>query len=282
MSRVWPSSWLLAVLLPVLVIAVILVADAIEGPKTAFVGVLAVVPMLAAVFGTPVSVLGVGAVTWLSAFVFGLTSSDGNVPAQVVRLVIIVIVSVLAAAVALIRQGREARLAAAELAMAQARQLASLAEIDQLTGIANRRGVERAANEVLQAPERTVALVDVDRLKQVNDQHGHLVGDEYIKAAAMRIKGSVSSTDAVGRWGGDEFLLVLDLPFDRSASVLERMHAAVTAGPVATAGLDLPLSISIGAAPWPAGTAFDDALRKADQALYEAKKAGRSRISYAP
>ncbi len=273
--------WLLAIVLPMALIVVLLGADALEGPKTAYVGVLAVVPMLAAVFGSPLSTAVVSVVTWLSALAFGLVASDGNAAAQTVRLVILALISGLAVIVSGVREQRERRLKAAERTAAQARHLAELAEVDQLTQIPNRRGVLRRASQTLHRPERTVALIDVDNLKTVNDEHGHQVGDAYIKAVAQRVRAAVASTDAVGRWGGDEFLVVLDLPLASGRAVLERVHGVVISQPVATGGVDLPVAVSVGAASWHADDdshSFDDALRRADEALYSAKHAGRNQV----
>jgi serine phosphatase RsbU (regulator of sigma subunit) len=105
---------------PVALIVVILTADQMEGPKTAFVGVLAFVPMLAAVFARPVITAAVGATTWMAALVFGFVASDGNAPAQRVRLVIIAICGVIAVVAAAVRTRTDRALAAAQVAAAQA------------------------------------------------------------------------------------------------------------------------------------------------------------------
>jgi sigma-B regulation protein RsbU (phosphoserine phosphatase) len=109
LSRPW-----VAIALPCLIVALILVADAIEGPKTAFVGVLVVAPMLSAVFGTPATVVVVGLVTLVSASAFGLQAEDGQVGAQVTRLGVIVVLTVFAALVAGARVRSEVRLARAD------------------------------------------------------------------------------------------------------------------------------------------------------------------------
>lgn len=276
-----PRSWLLGVIVPLLIIVVILVADALEGPKTAYVGVLAVVPMFAAVFGTPLSTGIVGLITWLSAFAFGHLASDGNVTAQTVRLIIIALVVVLAIFAAYLRMKQEQRLAEAERAAAEASQFRNLADTDLLTEIPNRRGALRAIAERDWSGSRTIALFDVDNLKVVNDTHGHLAGDEYIRAVAGRLAGSISRTDVVARWGGDEFLVALDLPAPEAAGVLRRAHEAVTGRTISIAGNTFPASVSVGSAEWDAGQNLDDALSRADSALYQAKQAGRNRIASA-
>lgn len=272
------SAWLLGVLMPMAIIVIILAADRLEGPKTAYVGVLAVVPVFAAVFGTPVSTALVGVLTVAAGFTYGLFAEDGDAPAQAVRLVIIAIMTGLAIAAARLREAQERRLADALRQAARATSLETLAETDQLTQIPNRRGVLARANAMAQPGERTVALMDLDNLKAVNDEHGHLVGDAYLQAVAGRLSGAVSKTDAVGRWGGDEFLMVLDQPVDRAHEIVERIHRAVVAHPVATDDVSLTVSASIGIARWSPGEALDETLVRADSALYEAKAAGRNMI----
>lgn len=276
--RLSRPAWLFGVLLPLVIIVVILVADRIEGPKTAYVGVLAVVPAFAAVFGTPWSTGLVGLVTLVSAYVFGLFAADGNAPAQTVRLVIIAIMTVLAMVVARVRQEQERRLAEAERQADRAAAMETLAETDQLTQIPNRRGVLARVHEMPDVTERTVALIDLDNLKVVNDQHGHLVGDAYLQAVGGRLGGAVARADAVGRWGGDEFLLVFDQPLERAEAIVQRIHATVVGHPVATLGLSLTVSASVGVARWSPGEELDAALSRADSALYEAKAAGRNTI----
>lgn len=266
-----------AVVLPLLLIVVVLVADLMEGPKTAFVGVLAVVPMFAAVFGTPWSTAAVGAVTWVSAFVFGLFASDGNVPAQYVRLGIIAITSVIAVLASRVRIKREEHYVRAVRDAALAEQLRHQAHTDELTGLLNRRGgLERLTEH--ERDSATVALVDCDGLKQVNDRLGHQAGDEYLRAIAERMAAAVSADDLVARWGGDEFLLTLGLGKDRAAHVLERVRTVVSANPVATGATATIASISLGATEWHNGESLDDVLLRADAALYEAKETGRNKV----
>ena len=276
--RLSRPAWLFGVVMPLAIIVVILVADSIEGPKTAYVGVLAVVPAFAAVFGTPLSTGLVGLVTIASAFVFGLLASDGNAPAQVVRLVIIAIMTVLAMIVARVREQQERRLAEAERQADRAAAPEALAETDQLTQIPNRRGVLARVGLMTEPIERTVALMDLDNLKVINDRHGHQAGDAYLQAVAGRLGGAVSRSDAVGRWGGDEFLLVFDQPLERGEGIVQRIHDTVVGHPVATVGLTLPVSASAGVARWSPDEELDAALSRADAALYEAKAAGRNTV----
>lgn len=272
------ATWGLGLLMPIALIVLILGADAREGPKTAYVGVLAVVPMLAAVFATPRMTLAVALITWLSALGFGLAAADGNAAAQQVRLIIIALAGAAAFGAAYLRQRRERTLVSALREAAAAETLREQAETDQLTGLANRHGLTSRVDAAGAGLDRTVAVIDCDGLKAVNDELGHLAGDEYLRAVAGRLQGSLSKDDVIARWGGDEFLVVQDLGADRAVPVLTRMLRAVNDSPISIGGSLVNGSVSIGVAAWPAGMSLDEALSAADGALYEAKEQGRNQI----
>lgn len=272
------AAYGLGLVLPLVLIVLILSADAAEGPKTAYVGVLAVVPMLAAVFASPAITALVALITWLSAFGFGNLASDGNVAAQRVRLIIIALSGLTAIGAAYLRQRREQALVAALGKAAAAEQLREQAQTDPLTGLANRRGLVDRLERADDTVGRTIALIDCDELKQVNDRLGHLGGDIYLQAVAGRLAGSLSKDDMIARWGGDEFIVVQRLSIEDAMPTLHRMHGAIDGTPLSIDGTMLDGSVSIGVAPWPAGTSFDDALSAADRALYDAKSRGRNQV----
>lgn len=271
-------EWLLGFLVPVILVAIILMADYLEGPKTAFVGVLAVVPMLAAVFARPVMTAGVVAIAWLSALGFGLVASDGNVAAQRIRLVIIALSGLVAIWAATVRERREAALIAAQRNAIAAE---NLAVSDSLTGLLNRRGTVASVEAMDPDVVRTVALVDCDHLKDINDRHGHGAGDEYLRAVSGRVRANLARRDLVGRWGGDEFLIVQDIPIEQAVPALDRVRLAVCGQGVAIPEGSVDASVSIGVAPWLSGVPFDDALAAADRALYRAKSQGRDQLQLA-
>ena len=277
-QRATGVAWLLGLVIPLALIAVILLADALESPKTAYVGVLAVVPMLAAVFATPRLTAVVAVITWASAFAFGLLASDGNVPAQTVRLVIIALAGLAAVGAAVLRRRREAALVHAQQAAAVAAEVRAQAVTDQLTGLANRHGLADRVAAADPTAIRTVALVDCDDLKTVNDRYGHVAGDEYLQAIAGRLAGSLSRADLIARWGGDEFIVVQRLNASEAMAALQRAHAAIGSTPISAAGHRIDASVSVGVAQWDPGMSFDDALTLADGALYGAKAQGRDRI----
>jgi diguanylate cyclase (GGDEF)-like protein len=124
----------------------------------------------------------------------------------------------------------------------------------------------------------TVALVDLDGFKQVNDRHGHVAGDEFLRAVSRRLDRAVAESDLVGRWGGDEFILVLTVSPDRAEPVLRRVQDTITRMPIETTDARVPAELSIGAAAWGVDEPFDGVLRRADHALYEGKEAGGGRL----
>lgn len=152
---------------------------------------------------------------------------------------------------------------------------------DPLTGLANRDALwTRALVDGAGRRSRSVALlfIDLDGFKQVNDRHGHVAGDEFLRAVSRRLDRAVAESDLVGRWGGDEFILVLTVSPDRAEPVLRRVQDTITRMPIETTDARVPAELSIGAAAWGVDEPFDGVLRRADHALYEGKAAGGGRL----
>ena len=165
--------------------------------------------------------------------------------------------------------------------------LSRLSQVDALTGTLNRRGLDGALPEA-GTRERaailpcTVALVDIDGFKRVNDEYGHAVGDELLKLVAEKLKGAVRASDAVIRLGGDEFLMVLSrIGQARGAAVAERARDAVASSPLVLGDSDVRVTITLGVARVTADEPRADILARADQALYEGKRHGRNCVSVA-
>jgi len=160
---------------------------------------------------------------------------------------------------------------------------------DALTGLWNRRAILELLGDELQRAARdghpvAVIMGDLDYFKGINDSHGHAAGDEVLRQAAVRMSGVLRPYDRLGRYGGEEFLVVL--PGCRDADALqlgERIRDAVAAEPVGWEGLSLPFTVSLGiAATERAGDLDAEALvRRADAALYRAKRTGRNRVACA-
>lgn len=176
----------------------------------------------------------------------------------------------------------------------EAARLRRLARIDPLTGALNRRGFDSEFPEVAADVEAvavtpgeaveplSVIMVDLDRFKQVNDAHGHAAGDEVLRVVTGLLASVLRDRDAIVRYGGEEFLLVLPHATVRGAeSVAERARVAIERSRVATASAEIALTASFGVAQRRPGEAREALLRRADEALYRAKDAGRNRIEVA-
>jgi two-component system cell cycle response regulator len=153
---------------------------------------------------------------------------------------------------------------------------------DDLTGLWNRRFLQRRLGAELHAARRhghglSIALVDVDHFKAVNDGHGHQVGDEALIVVADRLAQAVRTEDVVGRWGGEEFLAILPrIDAEGAHAVAERIRRTVAETPVGQA--ELAITVSVGCATLDDESSADLFLRRADEALYAAKRAGRNAV----
>ena len=160
-----------------------------------------------------------------------------------------------------------------------------LANTDALTGINNRRRCAQLLEHEYGRCRRgghplAVALLDVDHFKCVNDDHGHDVGDQVLIEVANRVQAQVRGYDLVGRWGGEEFVLVFpDTDLDGARVVLARLLSTFRSVPIGTRAGPIHITASVGV------TALDsadsrtaDLLRRADWALYSAKRSGRDRL----
>jgi diguanylate cyclase (GGDEF)-like protein/PAS domain S-box-containing protein len=158
-------------------------------------------------------------------------------------------------------------------------ELTYLAGHDPLTGVANRRGITVQLAERAAAPAgATLLLIDIDHFKQVNDRHGHAVGDRVIRHIADTLAAHLEGGALLGRLGGDEFAVVLpSRDPDGGIALGERLCAAVAGRPVVDDGATLRLSLSIGVAAVTPGHDAETTLAFADLALYAAKNAGRGR-----
>jgi diguanylate cyclase (GGDEF)-like protein len=123
-------------------------------------------------------------------------------------------------------------------------------------------------------------MIDIDHFKSINDTYGHPTGDDVIRTVASRLAGLARRTDLLGRYGGEEFVLLLPETATRpSRDLAERLRAAIVDEPVETRSGPLTVSVSVGIATRrPTDPDLTALLSRADEALYEAKKAGRNRV----
>jgi len=162
------------------------------------------------------------------------------------------------------------------------RRLEHLAWTDPLTGLANRQAVEAGLQAALQEARRTgeplvLGIVDADHFKDINDRFGHEVGDRTLKELAAALKAGIREDDLVGRWGGEEFLVLLrSCAGPDGLKRFQSLVAGVDRGPWSLA--DAAVTISVGIASFVPAESLAEWLSRADRALYRAKTAGRHRV----
>jgi diguanylate cyclase (GGDEF)-like protein len=125
----------------------------------------------------------------------------------------------------------------------------------------------------------STCLADLDHFKRVNDTYGHLVGDEVLHAAGSRMSDALRGYDSLGRYGGEEFLVVLPrCTAERAMAISERLRRSIADQPIVLGQDAIHMTMSIGVSEWQTGMEISDLLRQADVALYRAKDLGRNRV----
>ncbi|MDX6634852.1 MAG: hypothetical protein QOF06_1055 [Solirubrobacterales bacterium] len=156
-------------------------------------------------------------------------------------------------------------------------QVQEMARHDSLTGLPNRRALEEQLPRAMARTRRSlsplsVAILDIDHFKNYNDTHGHLAGDEVLRACAKAWDAALRGEDTIVRFGGEEFLVLLpDTEPDQAEEIVERLRGNTPMGQTCSAGLAL----------WDRNESIDDLLRRADEALYLAKASGRNQLAQA-
>src|SRR4051812_21831149 len=167
------------------------------------------------------------------------------------------------------------------------RRIEELAELDELTGSFNRRCIMRMLDEEIARAGRngspcSIALIDLDWFKRINDEFGHPTGDEVLRTFAITMFANIRSVDRFGRYGGEEFLLVLpDMSTDNAVRTLDRLRAIIAELDWSAFSPNMRVTISAGVATLNAEETPDTFLARADCALYAAKARGRNRIASA-
>lgn len=160
-------------------------------------------------------------------------------------------------------------------------EIQKVAHTDQLTKLANRLKIDEMLERCFQSGKRykrvfSVILIDIDFFKKVNDNHGHLVGDKILKEISIILSTSTRNVDLVGRWGGEEFIIVSkETNIDGAYVMAEKIRKAVESH---TFTLDLPVTISMGISEYKDNESADELIKRADDALYMAKENGRNRV----
>ncbi|MBC8507688.1 MAG: GGDEF domain-containing protein, partial [Chloroflexi bacterium] len=157
---------------------------------------------------------------------------------------------------------------------------------DPLTGVLNRRQFFSLARPTFQQAKRyqrhlTTLMIDLDYFKQVNDQHGHIIGDQVLVSLAERLQEHTRTSDILARYGGEEFVILMpETDIESALTMAERLRIQVHENPIETDVGPVPLTISIGMATLDIeiDPTIDRLIDRADQALYAAKQAGRNKV----
>lgn len=158
---------------------------------------------------------------------------------------------------------------------------------DPLTDTGNRIAMDQTLLREIEVSRRhlhplSLLMLDIDHFKQINDTHGHSVGDEVLKAVAASIKQQLRNVDMVFRFGGEEFLIVLSNTNREAAALVgERLRLAVQTEEFVAEGRSIELTVSLGCSTLLPGESAESLLRRADNALYVAKREGRNRLTMA-
>jgi diguanylate cyclase (GGDEF)-like protein len=167
------------------------------------------------------------------------------------------------------------------------KRIEELAELDELTGSFNRRCIMRMLDDEIARAQRidtpcSIALIDLDWFKRINDTYGHPTGDEVLRTFAISVFANIRSIDRFGRYGGEEFLLVLpDTPNDIAVRIMDRLRAIIADLDWSAFSPSMRVTISAGVSTLGPRETADTLLARADSALYAAKARGRDRIASA-
>jgi len=159
-----------------------------------------------------------------------------------------------------------------------------MAIIDELTGVFNRRGIMELLKREVARSERfklplSIAMVDIDDFKKVNDTFGHVTGDKVLKAVATIMKSVIRKIDMIGRYGGEEFLVIFpNTPGDNAKIAAEKLRREVESHKFKYKDREFKVTISVGVAEYKDGDTVETLIAKADEALYRAKEAGKNRV----
>jgi diguanylate cyclase (GGDEF)-like protein len=157
---------------------------------------------------------------------------------------------------------------------------------DGLTKLYNHRHLQDELSRAFQESQRyerplSLAIIDLDFFKKVNDTHGHAVGDEVLKCVSQLFRESIRATDLVARYGGEEFAVMMpETALDDAVTFAEQIRSLIGSAPISTTAGLLPVTVSIGVASVPHSKVHHakELVVQADKALYRAKKAGRNQV----
>lgn len=164
---------------------------------------------------------------------------------------------------------------------AAAHELEKISVTDQLTGLYNRKYLDEAIEAEVDRASRyatkfAVIMVDIDFFKAINDTHGHLTGDKVLTTLAGTLRDNIRDIDKLGRWGGEEFMIICpETDLSGASQLAEKLRSSIEAAECSSVG---KRTASFGVASYVSGEAYDDLVRRADSALYQAKEGGRNQV----
>ena len=164
------------------------------------------------------------------------------------------------------------------------RKLEDMATTDSLTGVANRHLFESIFEHISRNTQRyprpiSLISIDIDHFKQVNDTHGHLAGDVVLQQVATVLREQIRDSDTLCRWGGEEFVMLLDnCPTDEAITRAEKIRQAIRSHTVPVGRAQIVVTLSMGITNYHIGEPLDRFMARADAALYQAKEEGRDRV----
>ena len=215
-----------------------------------------------------------GCIIWWGYIVFCIVFSSSAVTSSLAQRGIYLSISFMTCAIFLFgrEKSRRRQFAAEKL-------LEFMSITDRLTNIYNRGRFEHVLGlwikNMRHAPF-SLLLFDIDNFKKVNDRYGHTVGDQVLVGISNTVSANIRDEDLFARWGGEEFVIIFgDTGIEKAAELAERLRIAVEANPCSEAGV---VTISIGIAEYRQGETITDFVNRADEKMYEAKKAGKNRV----
>jgi diguanylate cyclase (GGDEF)-like protein/PAS domain S-box-containing protein len=167
----------------------------------------------------------------------------------------------------------------------RAKELAKLAFLDAASQLGNRRYLEQQLSQQFEQYSKSgthfgIIIADLDQLKKINDKYGHATGNAALLSVAKTLSGCLRASDAVGRWGGDEFVAILPgITRKTLAYASEKCRTLVARSTVPVNGLKIPVTVSVGAAVATPGDSPDTLFKRADKCLYTSKQSDRNRVS---
>lgn len=161
-----------------------------------------------------------------------------------------------------------------EKSQSERERILALAQKDPLTQLFNRNGFDEALQKRLQEGKNgCIIFADIDNFKTINDTYGHDKGDKVLQAVSKRIQGNLRGSDVIARFGGEEFVMWVEAELEKSADIAEKIRQSIADAPIESLNVTCSFGVSV-----VENHAFEEAIKRADEAMYRAKKSGKNRV----